>query len=105
MYRISAVCRGVRRVCSIRKKLRRRAITYFFPHSLLLQHSMVRITEANFDKEYERIKQDSVEGNCIIFVASDVDAICACKIFQVRTSMHLVPPRDPLAHCIYYSLC
>lgn len=66
---------------------------------------MVRITEANFDKEYERIKQDSVEGNCIIFVASDVDAICACKIFQVRTSMHLVPPRDPLAHCIYYSLC
>lgn len=56
---------------------------------------MVRITEADFDKEYERIKQDSVEGNCIIFVASDVDAICACKIFQVHTSMHLVPPRDP----------
>ncbi|KAJ8663622.1 hypothetical protein O0I10_000868 [Lichtheimia ornata] len=51
---------------------------------------MVRITEADFDKEYERIKQDSVEGNCIIFVASDVDAICACKIFQFVLKSDLI---------------
>ncbi|KAI7852391.1 CDC45 family [Circinella umbellata] len=43
---------------------------------------MVLITESYFSRAFERIKQDSVEGNCVLFVASDVDAICACKIFQ-----------------------
>ncbi|KAI9488804.1 CDC45 family [Zychaea mexicana] len=43
---------------------------------------MVLITESHFSRAFENIKQDSVEGNCILFVASDVDAICACKILQ-----------------------
>ncbi|KAI9272674.1 CDC45 family [Phascolomyces articulosus] len=43
---------------------------------------MVLLSESHFSRAFERIKQDSVEGNCILFVASDVDAICACKIFQ-----------------------
>ena len=45
---------------------------------------MVLITESYFSRAFERIKQNSVEGNCVLFVASDVDAICACKIFQVQ---------------------
>ncbi|KAI9320750.1 CDC45 family [Dichotomocladium elegans] len=51
---------------------------------------MVRITEADFEREYERIKHDSVEGNCIIFVSSNVDAICACKIFQSLLKSDLI---------------
>ncbi|KAI8143065.1 CDC45 family [Fennellomyces sp. T-0311] len=43
---------------------------------------MVLVTESHFSRAFDRIKQDSVEGNCILFVASDVDAICACKILQ-----------------------
>ncbi|KAL0081475.1 DNA replication pre-initiation complex subunit Cdc45 [Phycomyces blakesleeanus] len=43
---------------------------------------MVLITTASYERAYKEIKQDSVEGNCIIFIASDVDSICACKIFQ-----------------------
>lgn len=47
---------------------------------------MVRIIESHYERVYETIKQDSVNGNCMLFVASDVDAICACKIFQVRAN-------------------
>ncbi|KAI9305704.1 DNA replication pre-initiation complex subunit Cdc45 [Cunninghamella echinulata] len=43
---------------------------------------MVRITSARYIQAYERIKRDSLQGNCIIFVAPDVDAICCCKILQ-----------------------
>ncbi|KAI8089535.1 DNA replication pre-initiation complex subunit Cdc45 [Halteromyces radiatus] len=43
---------------------------------------MVRITSDRYNEAYERIKRDSLDGNCIIFVAPDVDAICCCKILQ-----------------------
>ncbi|SAM08075.1 hypothetical protein [Absidia glauca] len=43
---------------------------------------MVRITSDRYIQAYERIKRDSLDGNCIIFVAPDVDAICCCKILQ-----------------------
>ncbi|KAI8394143.1 CDC45 family [Radiomyces spectabilis] len=43
---------------------------------------MVRITSVQYEQAYEQIKRDSIEGSCIVFVASDVDALCACKIFQ-----------------------
>lgn len=45
---------------------------------------MVRIYKSRWHEAYEKIKQDSLEGNCIVFVASDVDALCACKILQVE---------------------
>lgn len=46
---------------------------------------MVRITNSLYHEAYEYIKQDSsLGGNCIIFVASDVDSICAVHIFQVK---------------------
>ena len=44
---------------------------------------MVRIFKRRWHEAYEKIKQDSLDGNCIVFVASDVDALCACKILQV----------------------
>ncbi|ORX59761.1 CDC45-like protein [Hesseltinella vesiculosa] len=43
---------------------------------------MVRITTDQYLQAYDRIKHESLEGNCIIFVAPDVDAICCCKILQ-----------------------
>lgn len=44
---------------------------------------MVRITNSLYHEAYEYIKNDSLEGNCIVFVAADVDSICAVRIFQV----------------------
>jgi cell division control protein 45 len=44
---------------------------------------MVRIVNRQYHQAYEYIKQDSVKGSCLIFVASDVDSICAVRIFQV----------------------
>lgn len=46
--------------------------------------SMVRITNNIYHEAYEYIKADAQEGNCIVFVAADVDSICAIRIFQVR---------------------
>ncbi|KAI7868943.1 CDC45 family [Spinellus fusiger] len=43
---------------------------------------MGRIIPTAYERAYKEIKQDASEGNCIIFIASDVDSICACKIFQ-----------------------
>lgn len=47
---------------------------------------MVRITNRLYHEAYEYIKQDSHDGNCIVFVAADVDSICAIRILQV--SLH-----------------
>lgn len=44
---------------------------------------MVRITNSVYHEAYDYIKRDSTDGNCIVFVASDVDSICAIRIFQV----------------------
>lgn len=56
---------------------------------------MVRITNSLYHEAYEYIKQDStLGGNCIIFVASDVDSICAVHIFQVKKKKKLVDTRD-----------
>ncbi|KAI8378160.1 DNA replication pre-initiation complex subunit Cdc45 [Choanephora cucurbitarum] len=43
---------------------------------------MVRITNSLYREAYDYIKNDSLEGNCIIFVAPDVDSICAVRLFQ-----------------------
>lgn len=60
---------------------------------------MVRIYKSRWHEAYEKIKQDSLEGNCIVFVASDVDALCACKILQVGSSfsMHSLVARNAMA--------
>ncbi|KAI8092402.1 DNA replication pre-initiation complex subunit Cdc45 [Gilbertella persicaria] len=52
---------------------------------------MVRITNTLYHEAYEYIKQDSVEGNCIIFVAPDVDAICAVRLFQAVLKSDIIP--------------
>jgi cell division control protein 45 len=44
---------------------------------------MVRITNNVYHEAYEYIKQDAIDGNCIVFVSADVDSICAIRIFQV----------------------
>ncbi|CAO3645750.1 unnamed protein product [Mucor fragilis] len=53
---------------------------------------MVRITNSLYHEAYEYIKQDSaMGGNCIIFVASDVDSICAVHIFQALLRSDIIP--------------
>ncbi|OBZ82830.1 Cell division control protein 45, partial [Choanephora cucurbitarum] len=47
-----------------------------------LFYLMVRITNSLYREAYDYIKNDSLEGNCIIFVAPDVDSICAVRLFQ-----------------------
>jgi cell division control protein 45 len=53
---------------------------------------MVRITNSLYHEAYEYIKNDSLEGNCIVFVAADVDSICAVRIFQVLFFFRLTQP-------------
>ncbi|KAJ2960378.1 hypothetical protein NQZ79_g4190 [Umbelopsis isabellina] len=52
---------------------------------------MVRIFKRRWHEAYEKIKQDSLDGNCIVFVASDVDALCACKILQTLLKTDFIP--------------
>ncbi|KAI8646057.1 CDC45 family [Parasitella parasitica] len=53
---------------------------------------MVRITNSLYHEAYKYIKQDSsLGGNCIIFVASDVDSICAVHIFQALLRSDIIP--------------
>ncbi|KAI9469765.1 MAG: DNA replication pre-initiation complex subunit Cdc45 [Benjaminiella poitrasii] len=52
---------------------------------------MVRITNNLYSDAYEYIKRDSSEGNCIVFVAADVDSICAVRIFQALLKSDIIP--------------
>ncbi|KAI9257527.1 DNA replication pre-initiation complex subunit Cdc45 [Helicostylum pulchrum] len=52
---------------------------------------MVRITNSVYHEAYEYIKADSIDGNCIVFVASDVDSICAIRIFQALLKSDIIP--------------
>lgn len=51
---------------------------------------MVRITNNVYHEAYEYIKQDAIDGNCIVFVSADVDSICAIRIFQVSSSINSI---------------
>ncbi|KAI7902091.1 CDC45 family [Cokeromyces recurvatus] len=52
---------------------------------------MVRITNNLYQDAYEYIKRDSSEGNCIVFVAADIDSICAVRIFQSLLKTDIIP--------------
>ncbi|KAI7869615.1 DNA replication pre-initiation complex subunit Cdc45 [Mucor mucedo] len=52
---------------------------------------MVRITNNIYHEAYEYIKSDAQEGNCIVFVAADVDSICAIRIFQALLKSDIIP--------------
>ncbi|KAG1150007.1 hypothetical protein G6F37_002176 [Rhizopus arrhizus] len=43
---------------------------------------MVRVSRNLYREAYEYIKEDSAQGNCIVFVSADVDSLCAALILQ-----------------------
>ena len=50
------------------------------------------VTIDRLDAVFREIRRDS---SVLIFVATDVDALCSCRILTVR---YLVPPRQSI-HC------
>lgn len=58
------------------------------------------VPREDFDATYARVKEGAASGGCtvLIFVAPDVDALCACRIFTVSCAA-LNPAATLLARC------
>ncbi|RUS21570.1 CDC45-like protein-domain-containing protein [Endogone sp. FLAS-F59071] len=65
---------------------RGRAPHALFRHPFPTRSVMVYLTRDRYEDAYDKIKQDSLKGTCLIFVAPDVDALCSAKILQASVA-------------------